>query len=303
MAVGCKLWLLAVVYVAFLYQDGPQGNGVLCARKPVPESDEDQSFGAVSSDDGNDEQDDDNDDQSDSGNNSDGDYTGNNRKRFSGDDDDNDDDVDADVDADVYADKESNSDEEEVHGKNSKKHAANKKLDRSKNYHRHRDDDEDEKADEDGDREDDEEDREHHVKIMKNNTNYDAELTEMKILTTTTVTGKPKDILKFLNEGVKPYKPAALDFNKKLNSSLFKKIDAITKRSSTSSKSKKETSEEDLTHYIRNIVREGTKKKISKQVDTDKVRILNYHLISRKMMLHNYILYVMRIMPTPIRRY
>jgi len=62
--------------------------------------------------------------------------------------------------------------------------------------------------------------------------------------------------------GVKPYKPATLDFSKKSNSSLIKKIDTILNRSSLLSKNKKETSEEDLTHYMRHIVEEGTKKKV-----------------------------------------
>jgi len=194
MAVGCKLWLLAVMCVAFLYQDGPQGNGVLCGRKPAPESYEDHSSGAVSSDDGNDGHDDYS-EQNESCNASDGDHTENNHNG-SGDEDDYDG---------GDADKESNSDEEEDHGNNTKKHATNKNSVSCKNQNRHHDEDEDEdgednkgdadeKADEDG--EDDEEHIDHYKKSTRNNTN------EMKIFTTTIITGKPKDILKFLNEGI-----------------------------------------------------------------------------------------------------
>ncbi|KAL5241370.1 hypothetical protein ACI65C_008780 [Semiaphis heraclei] len=48
MTIACKLWLLAVVCIAFLYQDGPQGNGVLCVKK-AKHSYKDNSSGDISS--------------------------------------------------------------------------------------------------------------------------------------------------------------------------------------------------------------------------------------------------------------
>jgi len=76
--------------------------------------------------------------------------------------------------------------------------------------------------------------------------------------------------------GVKPYKPAALNFKKKSNAKLLKKIENITK-SNKSSKSKKDPSE-DLTNYMNYIIKESSKKTKSIQSDPNKVRILNYHL-------------------------
>lgn len=76
---------------------------------------------------------------------------------------------------------------------------------------------------------------------------------------------------------MKPYKPAVLDFKKKSDSKLLKTIEKITK--SKSSKGKKEPNE-DLTNYINTIIKESSNKKNSKQVDPDKVRILNYNILS-----------------------
>lgn len=76
---------------------------------------------------------------------------------------------------------------------------------------------------------------------------------------------------------MKPYKPPALDFTKKSNSKLFKKIESITK--SKSNKGKKE-SDEDLSNYMSKIIKESSNKKNFKHIDPDTVRILNYNILS-----------------------
>lgn len=82
--------------------------------------------------------------------------------------------------------------------------------------------------------------------------------------------------------GVKPYKPAVIDFKKKTNSNMLKKIDKITKNNK-SSKGKKD-SEPDLSDFLKKIIMESTQKKSLKKSfkneDPDKVIILNYHFIS-----------------------
>jgi len=70
---------------------------------------------------------------------------------------------------------------------------------------------------------------------------------------------------------VKPYKPAVLDFRKKSDSKLLKKINNITKSSKPSNHEKEP--KEDLSDFIRNIVKESTLKKNSKKVDSNKVSI------------------------------
>jgi len=184
MTIACKLWLLAVVCVAFLYQDGPQGNGVLCVKKAAP-SDEDNSPEAGSSDE-------------DAGHDSD---------RESG---------DSSSGGDSTVKDDDNSDHEEH-----SKHETNKKSGKGKNRHRDHDDDDgddddghdnddgevgEEEKDEDDEESkdagpDEDDDKEHH-KDIKNKINHDDEIGEVQIFTTTTITGKPKDILKFLDAGI-----------------------------------------------------------------------------------------------------
>ncbi|CAH1716565.1 protein starmaker-like [Aphis gossypii] len=279
MTVGCKLWLLVVVCVAFLYQDGPQGNGVLCAVKKHDSQSDEGSYPDVTDEDVDDDQDDDdgqNDSDDHSGNTSDGE----NSHGGTSDDDDGDTDVDDDDDEDH---SESNYDKDESHGKNKNKHETNKKSHKGKRRQDHDDDDDGKDIEDDGFDgeaaldEDGEEDKQHCKKNKKSKKNVIA---EMKITTTTTITGKPKDILKFLNNGVQPYKPAALDFKKKSSSNLLKEIEGILNKDSKPNKSKsrsksksKKESEEDLTEFIRNIVKEGIKKKSSKKMDKDKILI------------------------------
>lgn len=70
-----------------------------------------------------------------------------------------------------------------------------------------------------------------------------------------------------------------MDFKKKSSSNLLKEIETALNKDSKPHKNKsKKESEEDLTEFIRNIVKEGTKKKSSKIVVKDKVRILNNNL-------------------------
>lgn len=209
MTVSCKLWLFAVVCVAFLYQDGPQGNGVLCAVKKHDSQSDEGSCPDATGEDVDDYQEDD-----DGQNNSD-DYDGNtcdrgNSHGGTSDDDggDSDADEDADGDADVDDDgdedhDESHLDKDESHGKNKNKHETNKKSHKGKRYQDHDDDSKNIEDDGfDGEAaldEDEEEDKQHHKKSKTHK--KDEELAEMKITTTTTITGKPKDILKFLNKG------------------------------------------------------------------------------------------------------
>ncbi|CAI6365346.1 unnamed protein product [Macrosiphum euphorbiae] len=241
MTISYKLWLLAVVCVAFLYQDGPQGNGVLCAKNPPPPV-EDNSSGAGSSDEDNADQDSGSQSGGDSsgGGDSDGGGVGNNNEDSADEDDDDGD-----------------------HHKGHSKHETNKQSGKGKNLGRHHDDDDDD--DDDGKDNDGGEDGE-------DGDDEDDEGREVQLFTTTTITGKPKDILKFLDAGVKPYKPATLNFNKKSNAKLLKKIESVTTKSDKSSKGKKNPSE-DLTNYISNIIKEVSKKKKSKQADPDKILI------------------------------
>jgi len=62
----------------------------------------------------------------------------------------------------------------------------------------------------------------------------------------------------------------------KSNSKLLQKIKSVTQKSK-SSKGKK-GSNEDLTNYLSHILKQSSKNKNNKQVDSDKVRNFNYDL-------------------------